>query len=576
MSASLQPEYVDRARQGVSSLAVWVMVLGVLASTAVAYWVWNRTAEAAQVAVEDAGGLLVESITEAIESVTHDLIAVAGLYQSSEEVTRLEFTRFVRNLGVTPGVAGIAYAPIVERSDVDQFLAAVRTVVPDYEIFEFAGEQRVPAGERDRYVPIQWSHPDRAFGGVYGFDLESWAPLAASVEDASASGTAEATGLMALPDQPGGADWFAIVSPVRQPDSAQVDGFTVALLDMGEFLDARIPDVLSANITWRVFDASTSIDVPDDWWTTSFPVVGDHWSVAVSGVEGTITTADRSFGFLVLLAGVLASLLAGYGVSAFRQKAASRIELERLRELSRAKDQFLASVSHELRTPLTGVVGFTELLREPESRLGAAERRRMIDSIARESTDMAAIIDDLLVAARSELDMVTVTAGPVEMRPLVEEVLEGIGDDKVAGVAFVGPDDEWPVTGDPARIRQIVRNLVVNACRYGGDAIEVRLVGDGTVRKLQVADSGPALPSGEWERIFEPYHRVHRMESKPASLGIGLSISRHLSRLMGGDLIYRHEAGWSVFELTLLAATSTSTGGPGVTEPAGATGTGGT
>jgi two-component system osmolarity sensor histidine kinase EnvZ len=99
-----------------------------------------------------------------------------------------------------------------------------------------------------------------------------------------------------------------------------------------------------------------------------------------------------------------------------------------------------------------------------------------------------------------------------------------------------------------------MRNLISNACRYGREPIEIRFQTEGGDALVQVIDHGPGLPTSEWDRIFEPYHRFHDVETKPAALGIGLSVSRHLSRLMGGDLTYRHQEGRSIFELRLPVA----------------------
>ena len=70
---------------------------------------------------------------------------------------------------------------------------------------------------------------------------------------------------------------------------------------------------------------------------------------------------------------------------------------------------------------------------------------------------------------------------------------------------------------------------------------------------LQVGDNGPGVPRSEWERIFQPYHRLNQPTTQTESVGIGLSVARQLAQLMSGDLTYRHERGWSIFELTLPA-----------------------
>lgn len=532
-------------------LAIWTAILGVALSAFAAYWVWDRTVTVAEEAVANAGDLLTDSISSAMTEVVQELVAVAGLYEASESVGRQEFTHFVSRLGVEPGVQGVSYAPRLGADDVPGYLAGVRDTFPDYTLHQFdASGRQVPASPRDVHVPLQWMYPEEAWNGPYGFDLMSFPVLAQTLDDVE-SGVA-ATPFLQLPGRE--TDSLFLLQPVDEFGTSEVAGYAVALVDIDDFLDAHLPGAIDTTVEWDISDGNAAPDVASPGWTTSFEVAGDRWQLAVSGIPGTSTAADPSSALLVFIAGVIASSLAAFGVSAFRQRTEAAVEVERLQELSHAKDRFLASVGHELRTPLTGVVGFTSLLRDPDSELTDEERKRMIESIGRESTDLAGIIDDLLVAARSELDMVTVTSENAPVRRLVENVIEATRDDKARRVSMVCDEVEMMAVGDPARIRQVVRNLLANACRYGGDRIEVRLARDGGDVVIQMADSGQGLPRGEWERIFEPYQRAHTIETMPAALGIGLSVSRHLSRLMGGHLTYRHENGWSVFELRLRAA----------------------
>lgn len=533
-------------------IAIWTAILGMAVSAFAAYWVWDRSVRVAEETVANAGELLKDSISSAVTEVVDELVAVAGLYEASELVERDEFIHFVMKLGVETGMQGISYAPRLGADDVPDFLAGVRETVPDYTMHEFDTlGQPVPAPARDMHVPLQWVHPEEAWGGPYGFDMMSL-PVLASTLDEAGEGVA-ATPFLQLPGQDD-AGSLVLLQPVDRAGTSEVAGYAVALVEIDEFLEAHLPGAIDTTVEWDVSDGNTEPDVASPEWTTTFEVAGDPWQLAVSGIPGTSTAADPSSALLVLITGVVASLLAAFGVSTYRQRTESAAEVERLQELSHAKDRFLASVGHELRTPLTGVVGFTSLLRDPDSELTGEEREKMIESIARESTDLAAIIDDLLVAARSELEMVTVASETVDLRQLVEGVLPSARDEKARNVSVITDEDEVRAIGDPARIRQIVRNLFVNAGRYGGEEIEVRLARDAGEVVLQMADNGVGVPPGEWERIFEPYQRAHTIETMPAALGIGLSVSRHLSRIMGGDLTYRHEDGWSVFELRLRAA----------------------
>ena len=217
----------------------------------------------------------------------------------------------------------------------------------------------------------------------------------------------------------------------------------------------------------------------------------------------------------------------------------------------RSKDEFLASVSHELRTPLTAVVGFTELLRDSGGSLDVSEQEAMIDCIAREALDIANIVEDLLVVARAEIGELTVVRIPVDVGAEIANVLEARSE-SVTTVEVIDETEEGREgRGDAARLRQILRNLIDNAGRHGGERIQVHITGSNGVVRILVRDDGPGLSAEQWERIFEPYSRAYPPDGQPASLGIGLTVSRQLARLMDGDLTYRYDGAWSIFELTV-------------------------
>lgn len=226
--------------------------------------------------------------------------------------------------------------------------------------------------------------------------------------------------------------------------------------------------------------------------------------------------------------------------------------MEHLRDLTHAKDRFLASVSHELRTPLTGVLGFAELLRDNDPGIPHEECQQMLRAVADQALDLGNLIDDLLVGARAELDQLTIANVPVSPRAQLAQVIETYGSDFGARVkVFDGVPLDLRAMGDPGRVRQILRNLINNACRYGGPRIEVKIDTDDDTIRFDVADNGPPIPPEMQQRIFEPYQRAHAAGTQPDSVGIGLSIARTLARLMGGDVTYRRGDSWNIFELSL-------------------------
>jgi signal transduction histidine kinase len=222
---------------------------------------------------------------------------------------------------------------------------------------------------------------------------------------------------------------------------------------------------------------------------------------------------------------------------------------ERLEEVVRSKDKLIASISHELRTPLTAVLGFASVLHDPASALSAEDQTDLQRVIVEEGTDLANIVDDLLVAARAETEILTVVRVSVDLRAQAAQVLEGGHQEMRERIRSVSGDGH--ALGDPSRVRQIIRNLVTNAMRYGGDSIRINLSDDDAIARLAVIDNGVGVSAEDQERLFEPYWQAHRDPGQPSSLGLGLSLCRDLARLMDGDLFYRREVAHTVFELTL-------------------------
>lgn len=226
-----------------------------------------------------------------------------------------------------------------------------------------------------------------------------------------------------------------------------------------------------------------------------------------------------------------------------------REERRRMEEMIEAKNRFLASVSHEIRTPLTAILGFGRLLDEDDS-LTRDDRKLMVSSIVQHSQEVTDLVEDLLVAARAESGNIAVLHTRVDLNDQIAETLRAGGSFTMD--VIVKSEVESPVAiGDPARIRQILRNLLTNAERYGGPNVSITLQHDEGWICLDVADDGPGLPKRLWERVFEPYQRAHLDPGQPESVGIGLTISRQLAEMMGGSLRYARADGQSVFRLCL-------------------------
>ena len=219
----------------------------------------------------------------------------------------------------------------------------------------------------------------------------------------------------------------------------------------------------------------------------------------------------------------------------------------RLEETVRSKDDFIASISHELRTPLTAVMGLAETISDEAQELSATESRELISIIAEQSAEMAAIVQDLLVVARSDNGTVTIRPEPLD---LFDETLKAQRGVRLENKA-VQLEGEAVGFADAVRVRQVLRNLLVNAGRYGGPNVRVALATEGDRALVRVADDGLGIPLEDRERVFQRYERAHHRDGQPASVGLGLTVSRQLAELMGGTLTYDFDRGWSTFTLSL-------------------------
>jgi two-component system OmpR family sensor kinase len=225
--------------------------------------------------------------------------------------------------------------------------------------------------------------------------------------------------------------------------------------------------------------------------------------------------------------GLSLNAMLGQIESAFAERQASEDRLRR----------FVADASHELRTPLTAIRGYAELFRR-----GAAERPedlvRAMRRIEEESARMGGLVEDLLLLARLDqgrpLERSTVDLVPLAADTIAD--LHALEPDRP--VTFEHPDT-LTVTGDQARLRQVVGNLVDNARQHTPPAtpVHVRLAQHDARAVLEVADEGPGLPPGEAERVFERFYRADPARARATGgTGLGLSIVAAIATAHGGTV----------------------------------------
>lgn len=226
---------------------------------------------------------------------------------------------------------------------------------------------------------------------------------------------------------------------------------------------------------------------------------------------------------------------------------------DRLEDLMASKDRFVAMVSHEVRNPLTVVMGFAEELRTGLDNFSHDEVTDLAGVISDQSMEIANIIEDMLVAARADMGGLTIVPEETDLVAQAELVVRACvcaAPIRESIEMIMAPTKAW---ADPGRVRQVVRNLITNAVRYGGDQIYMVVSQHDEGASICVCDNGSGIPVEEREAVFEAYQQSTAVPKVAGSVGLGLHVSRTLARAMGGDLTYRYDDGHSIFELTLPA-----------------------
>jgi signal transduction histidine kinase/DNA-binding response OmpR family regulator len=228
---------------------------------------------------------------------------------------------------------------------------------------------------------------------------------------------------------------------------------------------------------------------------------------------------------------------------------------ERVR-LERLKSEFVATASHELRSPLTSIKGFVELLHTSP---GLSERQREWVDIVLSSTDrLVELVNDLLDVARVEAGRVEIHRRPTDVGALAQEVAALIGPrlaSRDQELRLELPDDLPRAMADPARLRQVLTNLLTNAHQYTppGGHIALRAQQAERALRIEVADDGPGMTPEQTDRVFERFYRAPGTgAARPPGSGLGLAIVRALVDLQGGTTAVDSRPGHgSTFVVTL-------------------------
>jgi len=230
-------------------------------------------------------------------------------------------------------------------------------------------------------------------------------------------------------------------------------------------------------------------------------------------------------------------------------------EITDLRRADQIRRDFVANVSHELRTPLTAIRGYVEALLDDRS--DSEDARKFLEIIARHSERMERLVSDLLRLARLDARQEALDLASCDLQQLFNTVIADVAqtaEAKDQQITTAVDSAGSRVTADPAKLHDVLRNLVENAVHYSPDHAAIRLEAmhqNGVVR-ISVSDSGPGIPPEDLSRVFERFYRVDKSRARPGGTGLGLAIVKHLVELHGGQAVAENRPeGGARFVITL-------------------------
>jgi signal transduction histidine kinase len=265
-------------------------------------------------------------------------------------------------------------------------------------------------------------------------------------------------------------------------------------------------------------------------------------STATSGPIGAIDRAGFGVGFDRVMVGVLiisvAVVMLGAINALLRSQDQQSEALAQERRAVELKNEFVSMVSHELRTPLTGIAGFTDTLSDTWESLPTGEVDEFLSIMRRETDHLTNLVEDILVIPRLEAGQLRLDPAIIDLAVETQAVVAMIRSES-ADFSVSIPSGVL-VYADKTRLRQILRNLLENADKYGGDQvlIEGELSGPGQYT-VSVSDNGTGINLDNRERIFQHFEQLSTGDARQEQgVGLGLPIARKLARAMGGDLWY--------------------------------------
>jgi signal transduction histidine kinase len=545
-----------------------VFALALLATGSLALYLAHLLVRSDEAAFEHEAGRTAQAMQERLDLTLTLLRGTAGLFVANDDVGASQFSAYVGRLRLRelyPGVQGIGFSQALRPDQVRGLEQRMQRDVPGFHVW--------PAGEREVVHSILFLEPlDARNRAALGYDMGTSAVRRAAMEAARDSGLPRASGRVTLVQeiyeekQAGFLIYLPLYDGAETPPTvserrARLRGFVYAPLRVGDLLrgvrgggpqriDYAVYDSLAPSPAALMRSTAAPGRPPAHFESQHvLHVAGREWLVRFESRPEFDALSPSRFTPLLLAAALLASgLLAGISWLQVRARRAAELLADAaLRNASlydelalaaRRKDEFLAMLGHELRNPLAPIVSSAAALQR-----GVAPERaqRLHEIIARQARQLTHLVNDLLEASRITTGRIAIKPVPTSAEEAVRnacEALQPVLQQRGQALQVEREGQPAPLQGDPARIAQVLVNLLHNASKFSpeGGTIVLRVEERPDEVAFEVSDRGVGLSSEALAEVFELFVQAGEPDARHGGLGIGLALVRRVVELHGGSV----------------------------------------